>query len=43
MRERAVPVDAPDFTLTNTDGEPVRLSDFRGRKHVLLALLRGFR
>lgn len=27
---------APDFTLNNQDGEPVRLSDFRGRKHLVL-------
>lgn len=26
---------APDFTLDNEDGEPVSLSDFRGRKVVL--------
>jgi thioredoxin-dependent peroxiredoxin len=26
---------APDFTLDNEDGEPVGLSDFRGRKVVL--------
>ena len=28
---------APDFALTSTSGEVVRLSDFRGRKHVLVA------
>ncbi|MFW5692205.1 MAG: thioredoxin-dependent thiol peroxidase [Chloroflexota bacterium] len=28
---------APDFTLTNQDGEPVSLSDFRGKKVVLFA------
>src|SRR6185503_1534664 len=28
---------APDFELDSTAGEKVRLSDFRGRKHVLLA------
>ncbi len=28
---------APDFTLTDTTGQPVRLSDFRGRKNVVLA------
>jgi Iodothyronine deiodinase len=26
---------APDFTVTNLDGNPVRLSDFRGKKHVV--------
>ncbi len=28
---------APDFALTDTDGQTVRLSDFRGKKNVVLA------
>jgi len=28
---------APDFTLTDTNGSPVKLSDFRGKKSVVLA------
>lgn len=28
---------APDFTLANTKGEQVKLSDFRGKKNVVLA------
>lgn len=28
---------APDFTLTDTNGQPVKLSDFRGKKNVALA------
>jgi peroxiredoxin len=32
---------APDFELIDTEGNHVRLSDFRG-KPVLLAFLRGF-
>jgi peroxiredoxin Q/BCP len=28
---------APDFTLSNTKGEKVKLSDFRGKKNVVLA------
>lgn len=28
---------APDFTLTDTEGNKVKLSDFRGKKNVLLA------
>jgi peroxiredoxin len=33
---------APDFELNDTNGNPVRLSHFRGGKPVLLAFLRGF-
>jgi cytochrome oxidase Cu insertion factor (SCO1/SenC/PrrC family) len=28
---------APDFSLTDTEGQTVRLSDFRGKKNVVLA------
>ena len=28
---------APDFTLANTKGEQVKLSDFKGKKNVVLA------
>lgn len=28
---------APDFTLPDTDGKQVKLSDFRGKKTVVLA------
>jgi peroxiredoxin len=33
---------APDFTLANFDGEPVTLSDFFGKKNVVLVFNRGF-
>jgi cytochrome oxidase Cu insertion factor (SCO1/SenC/PrrC family) len=28
---------APEFTLTDTSGKPVKLSDFKGKKNVVLA------
>jgi cytochrome oxidase Cu insertion factor (SCO1/SenC/PrrC family) len=28
---------APDFTLTDTGGKPVKLSEFKGKKNVVLA------
>ena len=34
---------APDFSLPDQNGHPVRLSDFRGRKSVVLAFyIRAF-
>jgi peroxiredoxin len=33
---------APDFTLEDFQGKPVRLSDFRGTSNVLLVFNRGF-
>jgi len=33
---------APDFTLPDFNGNKVRLSDFQGRKNVLLIFNRGF-
>lgn len=33
---------APDFTLPDFTGNPVSLSDFRDRKHVLLVFNRTF-
>ena len=33
---------APDFTLTDFNGNEVSLSDFKGKKNVLLVFNRGF-
>lgn len=33
---------ARDFTLPNTQGEPVSLSDFEGKQNVFLVFNRGF-
>jgi peroxiredoxin len=33
---------APDFELEDVNGKPVRLSDFRDSKPIVLAFLRGF-
>jgi cytochrome oxidase Cu insertion factor (SCO1/SenC/PrrC family) len=32
---------APDFTLTNMDGKPISLADFRGKKNLVLVFYRG--
>jgi peroxiredoxin len=33
---------APDFELADFSGRPVRLSDYRDRRHVVLVFNRGF-
>jgi peroxiredoxin len=33
---------APDFALTDVNGRMVHLSDYRGRKNVVLVFTRGF-
>ena len=33
---------APAFELTNYQGQPVKLADFRGEKNVVLVFNRGF-
>ena len=34
--------NAPEFSLPDLSGKPVSLSDYRGKKHVLLVFNRGF-
>ncbi|PWH11702.1 MAG: hypothetical protein DDG60_16765 [Anaerolineae bacterium] len=33
---------APDFELPDVHSNLIRLSDFRGKKHLVLVFLRGF-
>jgi peroxiredoxin len=37
-----VNTEAPDFALEDFQGHTVRLSDYRGERHVVLVLNRGF-
>ncbi len=42
MADQRVSGKAPDFELADTAGQTVRLSDYRGKKHVVLVFNRGF-
>jgi len=33
---------APDFTLASLDGRRITLSDYRGRKNIILVFYRGY-
>jgi len=33
---------APDFAATDSSGKAIRLSDYKGRKNVVLVFNRGF-
>jgi peroxiredoxin len=33
---------AHEFTATDSEGRPIRLADFKGKKHVVLVFNRGF-
>jgi len=41
MPQVEIDTPAPDFELQDLDGRTVRLSDFHGRKHVLVVFNRG--
>lgn len=42
MPQVSLGTPAPNFTLSNFRGEIVRLTDFRGKSHVVLVFNRGF-
>ena len=42
MNDIGLGKQAPDFTINDFNGQPYKLSDYRGKKHVVLAFLRGF-
>lgn len=42
MSQRLEKTIAPDFELTDTEGNSIRLSDYHGKKHVVLVFTRGF-
>ncbi len=42
MAQTEEAVMAPDFAAADADGKTVRLSEFKGVKHVVLVFNRGF-
>ena len=42
MAKVKLDVQAPDFDLKDFRGQTVRLTDYRGQKHVVLVFNRGF-
>lgn len=44
MNEKRITIgeNARNFTLEDTTGEPVSLSDFQGKKNIFLVFNRGF-
>lgn len=42
MSQVELNTEAPDFVLDDFTGKEFRLSDYRGKKHILLVLNRGF-
>jgi peroxiredoxin len=42
MTIKEVNTPAPDFSTIDVDGNPISLSDFKWKKHVILVMNRGF-
>jgi peroxiredoxin len=42
MIDIKIGASAPDFTAADSEGRIVRLSDYKGKKHVVLVFNRGF-
>ena len=42
MPKVSLKTPAPDFTLNDFEGKSISLTDFRGKKNVLLVFNRGF-
>lgn len=42
MNAESQPSPAPDFEAKDADGRTVKLSDYTGKKHVVLVFNRGF-
>jgi peroxiredoxin len=42
MNDVKTALSAPDFTVKDSEGKTIRLSDYRGNKHVVLVFNRGF-
>jgi peroxiredoxin len=42
MPEDVSTLEAQDFTLVDTEGREVSLSDYEGKKHAVLVFNRGF-
>jgi peroxiredoxin len=42
MIDNRTAVLAHDFTATDSEGRAIRLSDYKGKKHVVLVFNRGF-
>jgi mycoredoxin-dependent peroxiredoxin len=41
MSQKLIDKQAPDFRLNDANGKPVSLSDYRGKKNVVLVFNRG--